>query len=683
MADCVLTLDIGYGVDQPYYSNNIDIHRAIAGDNGLMWVTTATVSVPLTDPFATTTLEQGVYYWTRTPDGTIRWVLIPFASTVDFSDLVPIDPVTLDPAADPEPAWWAELEENIVSATVNGSGDLIFTKANATTLNAGHVVGAAGPDSWFNAHSYGAVGNGTTDDTTALQAAIDAAYAAGGGIVNIAHPTASVYRITGPITVKENVSLRGAGSSVLGLGASTIKLDSATAQVRIGNGSARGGGSGFFTVNGNNTGDPTGAVKIVAVQQVIEQISVTEAAGVGVYVYASQNCILHSVDVNSSGTDNMVIDGGTGGMVFLRCELTSAAGYGLKSTDSAPGGHPTFGYQYGPAHNEWLHCIVENYQTTGGNALVLIESGTRQTFRQCGFSNSSDDTLSSGYLVKITNDNFPTTVATKVEFDSCNFHGGNVKKYPIFYVKGTNAITRNVLTLSGSTWYQFSTAVYVTDGATEGHLHGDFAFTTVTAEYSALGAGSWFFWRKEESTGVFVRMPDASGAWAGTYPLMVAKSTDAGARMIMDNTGGIYYCTGANFTPLVSMTYDATNNVFSFTGLKYNGRVINKTTLFTIPSAAYALTTNAAVGGPVYGYTITGSATIASWAITGALDDQEITLLVYRSGTQLVTWPTNVRFAAGTAPALAADKRTYVKFRYQAATGLWYEVGRAADVPNT
>lgn len=45
------------------------------------------------------------------------------------------------------------------------------------------------PDAWvrdipeFNVATYGAVGNGTTNDATAIQAAIDAAYAAGGGYV--------------------------------------------------------------------------------------------------------------------------------------------------------------------------------------------------------------------------------------------------------------------------------------------------------------------------------------------------------------------------------------------------------------------------------------------------------------------------------------------------------------------
>lgn len=71
------------------------------------------------------------------------------------------------------------------------------------------ATGAAGPpgtDGCFNVLDYGAVGDGITDDTTAIQDAIDAAYAAGGGTVCV--PVGRYYT-TGVLDLKQNVVVSG------------------------------------------------------------------------------------------------------------------------------------------------------------------------------------------------------------------------------------------------------------------------------------------------------------------------------------------------------------------------------------------------------------------------------------------------------------------------------------------
>jgi nitrous oxidase accessory protein NosD len=86
----------------------------------------------------------------------------------------------------------------------------------------GAVVNVRHPD-------FGAAGDGVTDDTAAIQAAIDAAEAAGGGIVFF---PAGDYSITG-LTVDDNVRLTGTSDSVLVLTGATDAIHVTGSNVTI------------------------------------------------------------------------------------------------------------------------------------------------------------------------------------------------------------------------------------------------------------------------------------------------------------------------------------------------------------------------------------------------------------------------------------------------------------------
>jgi hypothetical protein len=174
------------------------------------------------------------------------------------------------------------------------------------------------PD-WLNVMNYGAVGNGTTDDTAAIQDALDAAPV--GGVVYL---PAATYATSSPLTIPEAVTLTGDHGNVLSLTdySSVIKPLSTWAQ-----GSAAGAGVILISADSEQ-----------AIRSLMIDGSDLEVTADGIQIYGAA-CDIELVDLNISYvTGNGVSSASTSGNTVraLRVTVHRAAGIGISCnlTDS-------------------------------------------------------------------------------------------------------------------------------------------------------------------------------------------------------------------------------------------------------------------------------------------------------------------------------------------------------------
>ena len=119
-----------------------------------------------------------------------------------------------DPAAPSEIILVTNISGTTWTVTRGAESTTPVAHAAGFTIYQVTTAGFLGlPPQWFNVRSsaYGATGNGTTDDTTAIQAAITAAHNAGGGVVYL---PAGTYKLSSALTIGTGVTLAGDGLQV-------------------------------------------------------------------------------------------------------------------------------------------------------------------------------------------------------------------------------------------------------------------------------------------------------------------------------------------------------------------------------------------------------------------------------------------------------------------------------------
>lgn len=531
---------------------------------------------------------------------------------------------------------------------------------------------------------YNAVGDGITDDTAHINAAINAATAAGGGNVHLMK--GKTHLINGEIFVKNIVKLIGDVSNYNthagAVNTPSLKYGTNNSRLRVG---AWAGSAG--SVNGENANGienlvidcngfgPTaindGAVYLEGTGLKFDEIHIRNAAGTGLYCQATQNSAFKSVDIQGCVV-GLCLDNGAGGLVFDRCEISNNQ-TGLLTTDDSTRSNA---YPFGPAHVVFNHCIIENYIPTA--ILADLRCGTVH-FVTCGISNNVNtaDGISSGTLVKISNPIYPT-LSTNAVFDSCNI-----------IAQGDEAMITvvgpNLFYMYGETYLQgstvFSTTAFIQDGALGIAQLDSYLYKSHIAKLTDVAnGGSLAGWVTTRSAPVQYSVDSTLNQFA----VIVKELADAGIRFGLGSDGSLNFYSGADYQQIGSISLSAGKTLYynptnghQFQGaVQFAGRI--ETTPFVFAPASGGVVT---VDCKLNSHTliiITGTGNITGLTINNAVTGQRyrISYTVSDGAPRNVFWPAGAVPGAGkTLPSSLTAVGTY-SIDFCLINGVWYEMGR-------
>lgn len=250
---------------------------------------------------------------------------------------------------------------------------------------------------------YGCEGDGTTDDTTAFNAALTAAENAtstGGKIIG----EPGTYLLDGEINFDQFVTFEGAGAREC-----VLKLNDAGSMVHFneygGATNSRGGEVKGFHVDGNNVA--TTCVHIHhSVNRNFSDIRVTRAGdnGIGMLCTASQNCNItgFDIEVTRTGTTALKVTDSSGSCRFAKYSIIGGGYAGIWVTQDNSGGQEGIGYPE-PRYCTFDDGIVEHGDPTTTCA-VRIHSGRDLWFTRQALFVGTDQPSAGPYTIVEIND---------------------------------------------------------------------------------------------------------------------------------------------------------------------------------------------------------------------------------------------------------------------------------------
>lgn len=391
---------------------------------------------------------------------------------------------------------------------------------------------------FVDVRAHGAKGDGGTDDTAAIRAAIAAASAAGGGSVFL---PSSRYRFLDEIVVPEGVDLWGAGGhGQAPAGQGTVLQAGAPAARLVFHGT--GGQSGNFLVHGLKLAAPAkGLVYVDGVERLFTAMRVSDSTTDGLVVEGAQNCTFVAVWVAHHDRDGLVLDGGAGGNGFIRCEFGACARDSVVIRETIATGPFVV-----PTDNVFVHCIMERglWQDGGwngpNNSQLHVRAGIDNEFSHCTFALNHGTSRSRGLVLlrkpaAVGTTELPATVAT---FEGCSFSSDPATGV-VFGIINRGAGAH----FHGVNWFNCHTGAYWAAGSW-GRVLGAFAYGAHNVRRWAGDTATWSN-KNFEAQIPFLATLEPLASWG----LRVSRREEAGFRFQVAADGAIQVGDGSGYTP--------------------------------------------------------------------------------------------------------------------------------------